>query len=84
MAVIPYVIATTGFDYTPHAVQPLSFVAVQPHKMKRMAEGVDFKWGANRLIACCFQLRYFLGLQATLQGPPASWRGQHLLSIMRA
>jgi hypothetical protein len=40
MAVIPYVIATTGFDYTPNAVQPLSFVAVQPHKMKRMAEGV--------------------------------------------
>jgi hypothetical protein len=37
------VIATTGFDYTPNAVQPLSFVAVQPHKMKRMAEGVSFR-----------------------------------------
>jgi hypothetical protein len=43
MAFIPYAIDTTSLNYTPNVGQWHSFVAMQPHKAKLMAEGVRFE-----------------------------------------
>jgi hypothetical protein len=56
---------------------PLSCIFTWEVRSLRLAEGVDFKQWPNRLIACRFQVRYFLSLQPTLQRSRASWSGRY-------